>query len=85
MAKQSRRQAERLWRKTRLTVHHDMFRERRRLLSAQIQGANKHYCIVLITDSKNDAGKLFGIVNNLLGRRKETVLPTNRPANELVQ
>ena len=41
--KQSRRQAERLWRKTRLTGHHD---------------------------SKNDARKLFGIVNNLLGRRK---------------
>ena len=30
------------------------------------------------------ARKLFGIVNNLLGRRKETVLPTNQPASELV-
>ena len=84
MAKQSRRQAERLWRKTRLTVHHDMFRERCVLVSAQIQEAKKHYYLALITDSKNDARKLFGIVNNLLGRRKETVLPTNHPASELV-
>ena len=84
VAKQSRRQAERLWRKTRLTVHHDMFRERCKLVSAQIQEAKKHYYLALITDSKNDARKLFGIVNNLLGRRKETVLPTNQPASELV-
>ena len=84
VAKQSRRQAERLWRKTRLTVHHDMFREKCRLVRAQIQEAKKHYYLALITDSKNDARKLFGIVNNLLGRRKETELPTNQPASELV-
>ena len=84
MAKQSRRQAERLWRKTRLTVHHDMFREKCRLASAQIQEAKKQYYLALITDSKNDARKLLGIVNNLLGRRKETVLPTNQSASELV-
>ena len=73
MAKQSRRQAERLWRKTRLTVHHGMFREKCRLVCAQIQEAKKQYYLALITDSKNDARKLFGIVNNLLGRRKESV------------
>ena len=84
VAKQSRRQAERLWRKTRLTVHHGMFREKCRLVCAQIQEAKKQYYLALITDSKNDARKLFGIVNNLLGRRKETVLPTNQPASELV-
>ena len=70
VAKQYCRQAERLWRKTRLTVHHDMFREKCRLVSAQIQEAKKHYYLALVTDSKNDARKLFGIVNNLLGRRK---------------
>ena len=84
VAKPSRRQAERLWRKTRLTVHHGMFREKCKLVCAQIQEAKKQYYLALITDSKNDARKLFGIVNNLLGRRKETVLPTNQPASELV-
>ena len=84
VAKQSRRQAERLWRKTRLTVHHDMFREKCRLASAQIQESKKQYYLALMTDSKSDARKLFGIVNNLLGRRKETVLPTNQPASALV-
>ena len=70
VAKQSRRQAERLYRKTRLTGHHDMFREKCRLVSAHIQETKRHYYLALITDSKNDARKLFGIVNNLLGRRK---------------
>ena len=84
VANRSRRQAERLWRKTRLTVHHDMFRERCRLVSAQIQEAKKHYYLALITNSRNDASELFGIVNNLVSRRKETVLPTNQPASELV-
>ena len=84
MAKQSCRQAERLWRKTGLTVHHDMFREKCRLVSAQIQEAKKHDYLALIIDSKNDARKLFYIVNNLLGRRKATALPTNQTASELV-
>ena len=84
MAEQSRRQAERLWRNTRLAVHHDMFRERCRLVGAQIQEAKKHYYLAFITDSNNDARKLFGIVNNLLARGKDTVLPTNQPASELV-
>ena len=61
-----------------------MFREKCRLVCAQIQEAKKQYYLALITDSKNDARKLFAIVNNLLGRRKETVLPTNQPASELV-
>ena len=60
------------------------FEWRSSLASTQIQEAKKHYYLALITDRKNDARKLFGIVNNLLGRRKETALPTNQPASELV-
>ena len=54
------------------------------VVSVQIQEAKKHYYLTLITDSKNDVRKLFGIVNNLLGRRKDTALPTNQPASVLV-
>ena len=69
MAKQSRWQAERLWRKTGLAVHHEVFREKCRLVSAQIQNAKKDYYLTLITDNKDDARRLFGIVNTLLIRR----------------
>ena len=61
-----------------------MFRERRRLVTAQIQEAKKHYYLEVITDIKHDARQLFGIVNILLGRRTETLLPTNQPGSELV-
>ena len=71
-----RRKYESLWRKTRLTVHFDMYSES---CMAVKKAISKSESIILqkkiISDCNGDQKKLFKIVDTLLGRNKEAMLP----------
>ncbi|PIK34105.1 hypothetical protein BSL78_29071 [Apostichopus japonicus] len=65
-AKQQRRQCERLWRKTRLTVHRDMFIEAKRKVNIMIAEAKSSHFHNIISENSGDSKKLFSVVSNLL-------------------
>ena len=75
-AKQLRRRHEKLWRKTKLTVHRQ---EYKRSCAADvndlIEKAKTSYFVKKIEDCESDQGKLFQIVDKLLGREKSSSLP----------
>ena len=73
--KRKRRLHERLWRKTRLTVHKLAYKDCCEKVKNMIQGAKASYFRGKIDACEGDQKKLFQIVNNLLGRGKSTELP----------
>ena len=74
-AKRDLRRAERRWRKTRLTVHRQMYTtlrdEYRRHLAAT---KASHFCAV-ISEAGHNMKKMFGVTNALLGRSVPAQLP----------
>lgn len=75
-AKHKRRKAERLWRRTKLTVHHQLFKEQCRLVSVLLIKSKKEYYSRKITDCGTDHKKLFRLTKNLMGQKGEIVLPS---------
>ena len=70
-----RRKYESLWRKTRLTVHFDMYSESCMNVKTAISNSKSEILQKKISDCNGDQKKLFKIVNTLLGRNKQTTLP----------
>ena len=83
-AKQLRRRAERLWRKTGLTIHRDIFMERRGDVNDLIRNTKTDYYANLICENKDNNKKLFDVVNTLLGRKQSMPLP-RKPVDILVE
>ena len=75
MAKRERRQAERKWRNTKLTIYKDLYRQARHKVSNRVHSAKcKLYTerIALASFSK----ELHQIVNTLSNRHPHKILPT---------
>ena len=70
-----RRKYESLWRKTRLTVHFDMYSESCMDVKTAISNSKSEILQKKISDCNDDQKKLFKIVDTLLGRNKHTTLP----------
>ena len=70
-----RRKYESLWRKTRLTVHFDMYSESCMDVKTAISNSKSEILQKKISDCNGDQKKLFKIVDTLLGRNKHTTLP----------
>ena len=70
-----RRKYESLWRKTRLTVHFDMYSESCMAVKKAISQSKSIILQKKISDCNGDQKKLFKIVDTLLGRNKEATLP----------
>ena len=70
-----RRKYESLWRKTRLTVHFDMYSESSMAVKKTISESKTVILQKKISDCNGDQKKLFKIVDTLLGRNKEATLP----------
>ena len=82
IAKRERRQAERKWRNTRLTIFKDLYRQARHKVSKLVHAANcKFYTerIALASSSK----ELHQIVNALSNRHPPKILPTICPSADL--
>ena len=84
-AKQQRRQCERLWRKTKLTVHRDMYVNMKVTVNTMRARAKTAYFQNLISENSGDSSKLFSVVSKLLGKKKTPSLTQDKEPNELQQ
>ena len=71
----NQRKSERIWRKTKLTVHLEIFRALCLKLKTLIYDAKEKCYKKQISDCGGDQKQLFGIVNSILGRGRQIVYP----------
>ena len=81
MAKQKRRQLERKWRQSRLTIYRDLFKEQRRHVNQLISSAKSTYYTAKITEA-SDHKQLYNVVNALL-IKPEASLPDGGSLEQL--
>ena len=82
LAKRERRQAERQWRSSGLTIHKQIFNTARSKVCNMISAAKRKHLqskILNSTSSKN----LYSTMNDLLGASTDSPLPTAQSQNEL--
>ena len=83
-ARRRRRQAERRWRSTHLTVHREIFVKERATVKRCIRDTGKlHYSSKI--DTCSTTKQLFAVSDELLGKAKTTSLPSNIPIADLPQ
>ena len=81
LAKAKRKRLEKQWRRTRLTVHHEIYTQQRDLTNSLIQEAKKdYYHNKLSVPNQKD---LYTVANDLLHRTKQKVYPSQYPKDEL--
>ncbi len=83
--KRDRRAAERKWRRTGSTVHHQKFRECCEKVKDMVKKAKAEYYVNKIEECSGDQQKLFNIVDKLLGRGKDDALPQFNDARTIAQ
>ena len=81
-AKRIRRQAERKWRNTNLTVFKDLYKKAKHHVTKVVLKAKKLYYNSKIS-SANCSKELYKITNNILARTKQVHLPTMYPLSSL--
>ena len=74
-ARREKRKGEPVWRKSRLEVHFLMFIALCLILQNIIHGEKEQSFKKHISNCGGDKKKLFGIINSLLGRGKQALLP----------
>jgi hypothetical protein len=82
-AKKDKVKAEKMWRASGLTVHLDIYKERRNYVTYLIKNAKQKYYSDIITESKGDQKTLFKVVNQLLHKNNTSKLPTHSSKEEL--
>ena len=83
-ARAERRKYEKLWRRTGLTVHHQIYTEKKNTVTHLIASARSTHFSEKISDCQGDQKKLFGIVQGLLGSKsKRSVLPIHDDQKQL--
>ena len=73
-AKREKRRRERAWRKSKLEVHRQCFREQCKLVNAMLLDAKTNFYPNKIHEIGNDQQKLFAAANTLLHFKNETNL-----------
>ena len=73
--KKNRRKHESIWRRSRLTIHFDLYKESCKAVKQAIIESKAKITQLKIIDCNGNQKKLFKIVDPLLGRNKTTVLP----------
>lgn len=74
--KRACRRAERLWRRTNLSVHYQIYKEQCQILSKLLILTRTNYFLDKIEECEGDQKSLQRIANNLMGRTGEIVLPS---------
>ena len=80
--KQIRRRAERLYKKTKLTVHREIFRFQKNKTIKVINDEKKKYINEKITQS-NNSRNLYSFFNKLTGKQSSLVIPSDTPIQTL--
>ena len=83
LARKEKRQAERKWRTTGLTIHKDIFREKRNIVTHLISNSKKEHYKAKIGDAAGDQKVLFKCVNELLYRSRSRALPSSKSDKDL--
>ena len=78
-AKQRRRRVERIWRKSGLTVHREMYLSARDEVDTLIKEAKMKYYNERVRGCAGNTQELFRILNSLLGRSSASKLPSSDP------
>ena len=82
-AKSEKRKAERLWRRTGLTVHREIFKEERDKYNKLLESSKVSYYNQRIIDCGQDSKAMSQTMNELLFRQKVSKLPEHSSAEEL--
>ena len=77
------RKAERLWRRTGLIVHHEIFKEERDKYNKLLESSKVSYYNQRIIDCGQDSKAMSQTMNELLFRQKVSKLPEHSSAEEL--
>jgi exonuclease III len=83
LAKSEKRKAERLWRRTGLTVHREIFNTEKVKYNKLLTHSKASYFNQRITECGNDSKALSQIMNELLFRQKTSKLPAHGSAEDL--
>jgi hypothetical protein len=84
-AKHLKRKLERKWRKTNLTVDHEIYRNQCASVNKFLKQTRVKFYSEKIESCGRDQKTLFKVTKNLLGRNEEAVLPTSSSSKELAQ
>ena len=82
-AKQLKRKLERKWRKTCLTVDHQIYRNQCKKFHILSLTRRKEYFSSKVSECGNDQGRLFKLAKRLMGKRGDRILPDVVPEEEL--
>ena len=82
-AKSEKRKAERLWRRTGLTVHHEIFKEDKAKYNKLLESSKVSHYNQRIIDCGQDSKAMSQTMNELLFRQKISKLPVHNSAEEL--
>ncbi|CAG2214072.1 unnamed protein product [Mytilus edulis] len=78
LAKRDRRKAERRMRKSNLTVHRQIFQDTCLKASKLLLKSKKDYFSTKISDIEHDQKQLHRLTNDLMGNRREIILPSHK-------
>src|SRR5271167_2467333 len=84
LARQKRRQLERHWRKTKLTVDREIFVSQKLLVNSMLASAKVRYYADLVKNQSHNPRQLWETINSLSGNMKSKILPDHESILNLV-
>src|SRR5271156_2499648 len=84
LARQKRRQLERHWRRTKLTVDREIFVAQKLLVNSMLANAKVKYYADLVKNQSHNPRQLWETINSLSGNIQAKVLPANANITSLV-
>lgn len=84
-AKREKRKAEKQWRKSRLAVHKELYKDMCVQVKEAVKKAKAEYYLKTVNDCEGDQKKLYKVVNSLLGREKPKMLPSASSDGDLAE
>ena len=82
-AKHARRRAEKVWRRTKLTVHRKLFRKQCNAVNKLMISTKKTFFSAKIRDCSKDQKQLFKLTSHLMGNTGQVILPIHESAEQL--
>ena len=82
-AKHDRRRAERVWRRTKLTVHQQIYKKQCQVVNKLLIQTKKCFYCTKILECCKDQKEIFKLTKSLMGEKGEVILPTHTSAEHL--